>query len=117
MEKLIPQFNQWNIEQSIAEKSDVAIDKIADQLLAEYIKNGTITEAEIIEWVNSPANPDLNESALGKLLGGLTGFALGKRLGKIIAKALGIEKGILFDLLTSRIFSTMVGVAIGKRRK
>lgn len=116
MNQLLPEYEQWNWWCNVAEKSDVADDEIADQLLAEYNKNGTITETELIQWANSPKNSDLNESALGKLLGGLTGFALGKKLGKIIAKALGIEKGILFDLLSSRIFSTMVGVAIGKRR-
>ena len=40
--------------------------------------------------------------------------AIGPSIGKVIAKALGIEKGILYDMFTSRVVGTALGVAISK---
>ena len=58
----------------------------------------------------------LNEALLGSILGGITGFALGKRVGKIIADVLGLkEKSTLYNLLTSRLVATAIGVALGKK--
>ena len=37
----------------------------------------------------------------------------GPSIGKAICKALGIEKGLLYNLLTSRIFTTAVAAYIG----
>ena len=45
----------------------------------------------------------------------LTGFALGKTVGKAIAKVLGIQKGALYDLLTSRLIGAALGAVLGKR--
>lgn len=72
---------------------------------------GKISDEEIIEWISNP----VNEGVIGSILGGLTGFTLGKKLGKIIAKILGIEKGLLYDLFTSRIFGAALGSSIGKQ--
>ncbi len=63
-------------------------------------------------------NPDLNEldeGVLGKIVGGITGFVVGPWLTKAICKALNIEKGILADLFTSRLFTAALGSAIGSR--
>lgn len=56
----------------------------------------------------------LDEAFFGKVLGGVAGFLVGPTIGKIIANALGIEKGILFDMFTSRLVSTALGSAIAK---
>lgn len=56
----------------------------------------------------------LDEAFLGKVLGGVAGFLVGPTIGKIIANALGVERGILYDLFTSRLVSTAFGSAIGK---
>ena len=48
MNQLLPNYEQWNHEQSIVEKSMVA-DDAATKLLSEHLRNGTITEADIIE--------------------------------------------------------------------
>lgn len=47
-------------------------------------------------------------------LGALTGFIVGPAIGKVIANALGVQKGILFDMLTSRLVSAALGSAIQK---
>lgn len=57
---------------------------------------------------------ELDEGILGSIIGGLTGFVVGPAIGKIIANALGIEKGIIYDMLTSRLVSTALGAAITK---
>ena len=51
------------------------------------------------------------------LLGGVMGFLVGPSAGKIVARALGVEKGILYDLLTSRLVSAAIGHAIQKELK
>lgn len=48
------------------------------------------------------------------LLGGIAGFLIGPSVGKVIARALGVEKGILYDMLTSRLVSAALGSAIQK---
>ena len=47
-------------------------------------------------------------------LGTLAGFIVGPAVGRVIANALGVEKGILFDMLTSRLVSAALGNAIQK---
>lgn len=56
-----------------------------------------------------------NEGVIGSILGGLTGFALGQGVGRIVARALGVEKGLLFDLFTSRLVGAAIGFHLGKR--
>lgn len=56
-----------------------------------------------------------NEGFIGSILGGLTGFALGQAVGRMVANALGVEKGLLFDLMTSRIIGAAIGYHLGKR--
>lgn len=58
-------------------------------------------------------NP-MDEGFLGKLVGGVAGFLVGPTIGKIVAKALGVEKGILYDMFTSRLVSAVLGTAIAK---
>lgn len=72
---------------------------------------GKITDEEILKWLADPTN----EGVVGSIFGGLAGFALGKKIGKIVAKVLGVEKGILYDLLTSRIFGAAMGTSIAKQ--
>lgn len=57
---------------------------------------------------------NVDEGWLAKVIGGVSGFIVGPAIGKIIAKVLGVEKGILYDMFTSRLVSTALGVAIAK---
>ncbi len=68
----------------------------ASEQIAELIKKG-----------------EIDEGVIGSLIGGLTGVTIGPSIGKAICKALGIERGLLYDLLTSRIFTTAVASYIG----
>jgi len=71
----------------------------AYNILVEKLKNG-----EPIE-----------EGFLGGLLGGAAGFLVGPAIGKAICSVLGIkEDGPFGKLLTSRLVTTAMGVALGK---
>jgi len=113
MEQLIPSYTQWiSDNENEAKSSTVLNDEQIGLTINEAILDKEITYEDIIHWVNEP----VLESAIGKIIGGLTGAVLGKRVGKIIAKVMGVEKGVLYDMLTSRVFAIRLGVALGKRR-
>ena len=96
-----------------------------DQTLGSYIKLNEsdfqyMTESEkeevqkiLIEFGDKKIN-ELDEGILGKIVGGLTGFVVGPAIGRVIANSLGIEKGIIYDMLTSRLVSAAIGSAITK---
>lgn len=77
-------------------------ERIYGELMAIY-------EAEGVEGLQN-----LDEGWLGKLVGGVAGFVIGPSIGKVIAKALGIQKGILYDMFTSRLVGAALGSAISK---
>jgi len=57
---------------------------------------------------------ELDEGAMGKIFGGVAGFLIGPTIGKIIAHALGIEKGIVYDMMTSKVVNAALGASIAK---
>ena len=57
---------------------------------------------------------NLEEGLLGSIIGGAAGFIIGPSIGKVIAKALGVQKGILYDMFTSRLVGAALGTAIAK---
>ena len=88
---------------------------------AEHIKDLTpdqIQEAEkaygiILEKLSK--GEELEEGFFGALAGGVVGALVGPAIGKAICSVLGIkEDGPLGKLLTSRLVTTAMGVALGK---
>lgn len=69
---------------------------------------------EILKEFGDKKLSELDEGILGRILGGVTGFIVGPAIGRVIANALGIEKGIIYDMLTSRLVTTALGSAITK---
>lgn len=59
---------------------------------------------------------EIDEGILGGIIGGLTGVTIGPAIGRAICKALGIQSGMLYNLLTSRAFTTMVSSYIGYKQ-
>ena len=58
---------------------------------------------------------DIEEGFLSGLIGGAAGAIAGPAIGRAICKALGIkENGTLGKMLTSRLVTTAIGVALGK---
>lgn len=69
---------------------------------------------EILKKFGDKKIEELDEGILGSIIGGLSGFLVGPAIGKVVANALGIEKGIIYDMLTSRLAGTALGAAITK---
>ena len=88
--------------------------------ISEDINKNVLNESQLIEVENNSdkiseliKKGEIDEGVIGSIIGGLTGVTIGPTIGKAICKALGIEKGLLYDLFTSRIFTTAVASYIG----
>jgi hypothetical protein len=88
--------------------------------ISEEVDQIILNESQIIEIENASEqivelikSGEIDEGIMKSLVGGLTGVTIGPSIGKAICKALGIEKGLLYDLFTSRIFTTAVAAYIG----
>jgi hypothetical protein len=85
----------------------------------ENLSESEVLEAERIYkeielYVAENGIQNLDEGILGRIVGGVAGFVIGPAIGRIVANALGIERGILYDMLTSRIVSAALGSSIAK---
>jgi len=59
-------------------------------------------------------NMPIDEGLFGSIFGGLTGAIAGPAIGRAICKTLGLdERGMLGNLLTSRLFLTALGGYMG----
>ena len=67
----------------------------------------------ILEKLNN--GEEVDEGFLSSLAGGTVGFLAGPAIGRAICRALGIDEGgNLGKLLTSRLVTTAIGIALGK---
>ena len=83
-------------------------------LTAEEIKEGENAYLQLVQLLESGAQID--EGILGSIVGGTAGLLAGPAIGKAICKVLGIkEDGPMGKLLTSRLVTTAMGVALGSR--
>lgn len=116
------EFKEFKEERDLIESvetTDKVIPLFSDfkglSLSFEHLTESENTEVD--RWVSICENEykgELDESFLGKLIGGVAGFLIGPTIGKIIARTLGVEKGVLYDMFTSRIVSAALGVALAK---
>ena len=88
--------------------------------ISEEVNQVILNESQMIEVENTSGQiaelikkGEIDEGVIGSIIGGLTGATIGPSIGKAICKALGVERGLLYDLLTSRIFTTAVAAYIG----
>lgn len=88
--------------------------------ISEEVNQIALNEAQIIEVENASEQiadlikkGEMDEGVMGSIIGGLTGVTIGPSIGRAICKALGVEKGLLYDLFTSRIFTTAISAYIG----
>ena len=100
---------------------DIKYDKSSRIFEAEEIKDLTLDEIASAEaaydiLVEKIANGEpIEEGFFGGLVGGIAGAVAGPAIGRAICTVLGIkEDGPLGKLLTSRLVTTAMGVALGK---
>ena len=84
-----------NIHKYILEQRELLIESKSDEL-AKMIIEGQ----------------EINEGLFSTLLGGLAGVTIGATVMKAVCKALGLEKGMIYDLLTSKLVCGIAGAAI-----
>ena len=91
--------NQWkkmkNLQKHISEQREMLIESKSDEL-AQMITEGQ----------------EINEGFFSSLLGGLAGVTIGATVMKAVCKAIGLEKGMIYDLLTSKLVCGIAGAAI-----
>ena len=80
----------------ILEQKEMLIESKSDEL-AQMLREGK----------------EINEGFFGTLIGGLAGVTIGATIMKAVCKALGLEKGMIYDLLTSKLVCGIAGAAIG----
>ena len=95
---------------------------VSNENIFEGIDVSFLTESELQEAVTvyTKLNESFEKGGIEELekeiqeglLGTIAGFIMGPAIGKVVANALGIEKGILYDMLTSRLVSAALGNAI-----
>lgn len=94
---MIQKYDEYfNDDIQLNESEEKIVNEAAD-IIADKIKNGE----------------EVDEGILGSVVGGLTGAAMGPALGRAICRALGITSGLLYDLLTSRLFTSAVAAYMG----
>lgn len=110
-----------SFKEFIGEKEDfqdleAVMNESVDQNMIDEAVEAFIRKAKEEGYTMEQLEQELtNEGFIGSILGGLTGFALGQSVGKIVANALGVEKGVLYDLFTSRLVGAAIGYHLGKR--
>ena len=82
-------------------------------LTTEQIREGEKAYAFILEKLEK--GEPIDEGVFGAIVGGAAGLLIGPAIGKAICRALGIDQeGSLGKLLTSRLVTTAIGIALGK---
>ena len=84
-----------SIQKQVLEQRALLIESKSDEI-ANAIKEGK----------------EIDEGFFATVLGGLAGVTAGAAVMKAICKALGIEKGMIYDLLTSKLVCGIAGAAI-----
>ena len=88
---------------------------INDNQTPNIINESAIYDESIAKLMEAKENGmPINEGLFGAIFGGLTGAVAGPAIGKAICKTLGLdERGMLGNLLTSRLFLTALGGYMG----
>lgn len=82
------------------------------ELDEEQLKEVEKYEKKLNEIVDKEGIPGLEKALSEGFLGAAIGYLVGPSIGRVIARALGVEKGILYDMFTSRLVSAALGNAI-----
>jgi hypothetical protein len=82
------------------------------ELDEEQLKEAEILEKKLYTIIEKDGIAGLEKAINEGFFGTALGFLIGPSIGKVIAKALGVEKGILYDMFTSRLVSAALGNAI-----
>ena len=85
-------------------------------LFQKYLSQHKFKECLKKKFKGQKKGEQIDEGILGSIAGGGLGLLAGPAIGKAICSVLGIkEEGPLGKLLTSRLVTTAMGIALGKK--
>ena len=84
-------------------------------MLNESVDTNELSNQFYEDYMDGNLDEGIIKKIFGGAVGGITGLLLGKSIGEAICKILGIGNGPLYNLITSKIVATALGVAIGKQ--
>lgn len=105
-----------SIDESIF--SNISEEEFIELFFEAFNENTSINESSknILDYIADAANgKEVDEGVLAGILGGGIGLALGPKVGQAICNALNIQKGVLYDLLNSRLVTTAICAKLGLR--
>lgn len=89
------------------------------ELMFEALKDREMvneSEKNILDCIHDVANDkEVDEGIIAGVLGGLAGVAIGPKIGEALCAALNVQKGVFYDLLTSRIVTGAICAKLGLR--
>ena len=116
MEALQAGFKGLSFDESVFTKVN---EKELTELLFEALKDyNSVNESEksILDCIHDVANEqEVDEGIIAGVLGGVAGLAFGPKVGQALCSALNVQKGVLYDLLTSRLVTTAICMKLGLR--
>ena len=118
---LLATAEQFSIYRKAQEEGKYNMLMDARKVIEEYFNEVPITEEQYIDIIKNyeeyMSRYDMvSEGIISGLIGGAIGITIGPNIGKAIAKAFGCEKGAFYDFLTSRAFTTALGIYIGGKK-
>jgi len=103
----LPTYNDYKKTSAIFEASEIK------DFTQKQINEAEEAYHEVLARIEK--GQDIEEGFLSGLIGGGVGALAGPAIGRAICKALGIkENGTLGKMLTSRLVTTAIGIALGK---
>lgn len=105
-----------SIDESIF--SNISEEEFTELFFEAFNENTSINEStkNILDYIADAANgKEVDEGVLAGIFGGGIGLALGPKVGQAICNALNIQKGVLYDLLNSRLVTTAICAKLGLR--
>lgn len=116
LEALKAASNGLSFDESIfTQISEKEFSELFFESLEDY---NSINESEknILDCIHDVANnQEVDEGIIAGVLGGLAGVAIGPKIGEALCSALNVQKGVFYDLLTSRIVTGAICAKLGLR--
>ena len=116
VESLRMRADGLSIDESIF--SNISEEEFTELFFEAFNENTSINESSknILDYIADAANgKEVDEGVLAGILGGGIGLALGPKVGQAICNALNIQKGVLYDLLNSRLVTSAICAKLGLR--
>lgn len=98
--------------------TNITEEELPDLMFEAFKEYDSVNESEknILDCIHDYANSqEVDEGILAGVIGGLAGVAVGPKIGEALCSALNVQKGVFYDLLTSRIVTGAICAKLGLR--